>query len=167
MAFLVATPLSDSQRNAIRMGEIWHFSKATAQQITMGALPGGPGQPNAIVNLSPPTGWQWDFWKFVRDAAVWDPNVFDAADRGCYLYCFLGEPGFMARVTNVQDAPLVVRIRGADLLARVPASNLLARTEFSTVVVVRGGYVGPALLDPPPLNRASRVQTAQGLELTT
>jgi hypothetical protein len=56
----------------------------------------------------------------------------------------------LARVTNVQKAPLSVRIRGTDLLARVPAANLFSRAEFATVIVVRGDYLGPALLDPPP-----------------
>ena len=150
MAFLVATPISATKRAAIQAGEIWHYSKASPEQVTLSKLPGGGGQPNATVRLSAPTGWQWDFWKFMRDATVWDPNVFDPMDRGRYLYFFLGKPGFIARVTNVQQAPLTIRIRGVDLLARVPPVNLFSREEFGTIVVVRGDYVGPATLDPPP-----------------
>lgn len=150
MAFLVATPISEAKRLAILAGEIWHFSKAEPGQLATGKLDGGPGQPNATIRLSPPSGWQWDFWKFVRDATIWDPNIFDPVDRGRYLYCFLGKPSFIAKVTNVQKAPVTVRIRGVDLLSCVAPHNIFSREEFGTIIVVRGDYVGPALLDPPP-----------------
>jgi hypothetical protein len=50
---------------------------------------------------------------------------------------------------NVQKAPLTIRIRGADLLAGVPPANLFYRSA-DKVIVVRGDYQGPAILDPPP-----------------
>lgn len=149
MALVVATPIGPAERTAIAAGEAWHFSKATPAQILIAKLPGGPGQPNARVRLSPPTGWQLDFWKFVRDAAVWDPNTLGAADRGRYLYCFLGEPGSFAKRMNVQKAPLAIRIRGTDLLAAVAGQNLFYRSA-DRVVAIRGDYTGPAILDPAP-----------------
>jgi hypothetical protein len=150
MAFLVATPISAKKRSEIQIGEVWHYSKATPGQIMTAKLAGGAGSPNATIRLSPPTGFQWDFWKFVRDASVFDPDTFNPVDRGRYLYFFLGKPGFMARITNVQKAPLTIRIPGADLLGRVPTANLFSREEFGTIIIVRGDYVGPAVLDPAP-----------------
>ena len=87
----------------------------------------------------------------MRDAGIWDPKTFDPDDRCRYLYCFLGKPGFLGRVTNVQKAPLTIRIRGEDFLTRMPPDRLFLRKELATVVVIRGDYVGPALIDPPPL----------------
>lgn len=149
MALVVATPITPDERAAILAGEAWHFSKATPAQVVVAKLPGVLVQPNARIRLSPPTGWQLDFWKFVRDAAVWDPNAMGAVDRGRYLYCFLGEPGTWTRRMNVQKAPLTIRIRGVDLLAAVPNHNLFYRSA-DRVVVIRGDYVGPAILDPAP-----------------
>lgn len=149
MTFVLATPASASERAAIGAGEVWHFSKAMPGQILLAKLAAPPGAPNARVRLSPPTGWQLDVWKFVRDAAVLDPRTFAAADRGRYLYAFLGEPGTWQRRMNVQKAPLTVRIAGRDVLAAVPAANLFFRPADKTVVI-RGDYVGPAVLDPAP-----------------
>jgi hypothetical protein len=150
MAFLLATPLKPVERAAILAGEAWHFSKARPDQVTLGKLvANAPDLPNARIRLSAPSGWQLDFWKFVRDATVWDPRTFDAADRGKYLYFFLGEPGTWTRRMNVQKAPLTIRIRGADLLAAVPPANLFYRSA-DKVIVVRGDYQGLAMLDPAP-----------------
>lgn len=149
MALVVATPINSLERAEIQLGEIWHFSKATPPQITEAKLPGSHGAPNARIRLSPPAGWQLDFWKFIRDATVWDPAVLGATDRGRYLYCFLGQPGTWTRRMNVQKAPLTIRIRGADMLASVPAHNLFYRSA-DRVLVVRGDFVGPAILDPAP-----------------
>ena len=149
MALLIATPAGGRDRATIAAGEAWHFSKAAPRQILVERRQGPPGEPNAIIRLSPPTGWQLDFWTFIRDAAVWDSDMITPADRGRYLYFFLGEPGTWTKRTNVQKAPLTIRIRGADLLAAVPAGNLFYRSA-DKVIVVRGDYVGPAILDPPP-----------------
>jgi hypothetical protein len=150
MALIVATSLKQAERAAIQAGEAWHFSKARPEQVVVAALPGaGPDSPNARIRLTAPSGWQLDFWKFIRDATVWDPRTFEAADRGKYLYFFLGEPLALARRMNVQKAPLTIRIRGADLLAAVPPANLFYRSA-DKVIVVRGDYQGPAILDPPP-----------------
>lgn len=149
MALVVATPITPAERTAIMAGEIWHFSKATPEQVTVAKLPGGPDQPNARIRLSPPTGWQLDFWKFIRDATVWDPNTLGVADRGRYLYSFLGKPGSWALRMNVQKAPLTIRIRGADLLTAVAGQNIFYRSA-DHVVVIRGDYIGPAILDPAP-----------------
>ncbi|MDP3417666.1 hypothetical protein [Falsiroseomonas sp.] len=149
MGLLLVTPATAAERAAIEAGEAWHFSKASPRQLTEAKLAGGPGQPNARIRLSAPSGWQLDFWKFIRDASVWDPAAFSPADRGRYLYLFLGEPGTWTRRMNVQKAPLTVRIPGALLLAAVPPANLFYRA-VDKVVVVKGDYVGPALLDPPP-----------------
>jgi hypothetical protein len=150
MALFIATPLKPPERSAITLGEAWHFSKARPHQVAVGKLQtGGPGTPNARIHLTAPSGWQLDFWKFVRDATVWDPRTFDAAERGKYLYFFLGEPGTWTRRMNVQKAPLTIRIRGADLLAAVPPANLFYRSA-DKVIVVKGDYQGPAILDPPP-----------------
>ena len=145
----VATPISAAERTAIEKGEFWHFSKATPQQITTAKLPSAAGQPNARIRLSPPTGWQLDFWKFIRDAVVWDPKSLSEMDRGRYLYGFLGEPSAWTRRVNVQNSPLSIRIRGTDLLANVATPNLFFRP-LHHVLVIKGDYVGPALLTPAP-----------------
>ena len=144
---MLAVPVTAAVVNQIRQGEAWHFSKATPAQILVRKRP-GPG-PNAEIRLTPPTGWQLDFWKFIRDATVVDPHIF-GPDRGRYLYFFLGEPGTWQRRANVQKAPLTIRIAGPDLLAAVPQAQLFYRA-IDKVIVVRGDYVGPAILDPPPL----------------
>lgn len=149
MAMLLAAPASQAERSAIERGEAWHFSKATPAQVTVSKLPGAPGQPNAQVRLSAPTGWQLDFWKFIRDLSVWDPNFLSPADRGKYLYMFLGEPGTWTRRMNVQKAPLTIRIPGRALVAAVPPANLFYRS-VDKVIVIRGDYLGPAILDPAP-----------------
>ena len=149
MAFLAATPANAAERTAIGRGEAWHFSKATPAQIVIAKLPVSANAPNARIRLSPPSGWQLDFWKFIRDAAIWDPHALFGADRGKYLYLFLGEPGTWTRRMNVQKAPLSIRIAGTDLLAAVPQSNLFYRSA-DKVVVIRGDYVGPAILAPAP-----------------
>ena len=149
MGLLLVSPATPAERIAIAAGEAWHFSKATARQVTVAKLPGGPGQPNADIRLSPPTGWQLDFWKFIRDISVWDPAAFSPADYGRYLYLFLGEPGTWQRRMNVQKAPLTVRIPGQLLVAAVPSANLFYRAA-DKVIVIKGDYRGPAMLDPPP-----------------
>lgn len=150
MALFIATPLKPAERAAIQAGEAWHFSKARPDQVVVSRLPGGgPDAPNARIHLTAPSGWQLDFWKFIRDATVWDPQTFASAERGKYLYFFLGEPGTWTRRMNVQKAPLTVRIRGADMLLAVPSGRLFYRSA-DKVIVVRGDYEGPAMLDPPP-----------------
>lgn len=149
MALLVSTPAGPAERALVERGEAWHFSKATPAQLTVAKLAGGPDQPNARIRLSPPTGWQLDFWKFIRDVAVWDPRAMVGPDVGRYLYLFLGEPGTWQRRMNVQKAPTTVRIPGRALLAAVPASNLFYRSA-DKVIVIRGDYLGPAILDPAP-----------------
>jgi len=146
---LVATPINAAERSTIVKGEFWHFSKATPKQVTITKLNSTAGGPNAQVRLSPPTGWQLDFWKFIRDLVVWDPRSMAEMDRGRYLYGFLGEPSAWTRRVNVQNAPLTIRVRGADLLANVPNQNLFYRP-LDHVLVIKGDYVGPALLAPPP-----------------
>lgn|GEM_PF-5825487 len=148
MGLIVATPISAKERDAIGAGELWHFSKALPSQVTTEKLAGG-GFANARVRLSAPTGWQLDFWKFIRDVSVWDLRTFSAENRGQYLYFFLGEPGAWTRRVNVQAAPLTIRIRGADFLAATAMTNLFHRAIDKTVVL-KGDYAGPALLDPAP-----------------
>lgn len=147
MSLIVATPITASERDQIWHGEAWHFSKARPEQVTTEPLVDVPGKPNARICLSPPTGWQLDFWKFIRDLAVWDPNALSGVDRGRYLYMFLGEPGTFARRMNVQKAPLTIRIPGAELLRAVLPCNLFYRAA-DKVLVIRGDYRGPAILVP-------------------
>jgi hypothetical protein len=149
MAMLLGTPASPSERASIERGEAWHFSKATPAQLTVAKLAGPPGQPNARVRLSAPSGWQLDFWKFIRDVAVWDPAAMVGPDRGRYLYLFLGEPGKWQQQMNVQKAPVTVRIPGRALVAAVPVGCLFYRS-VDKVIVIRGDYLGPAILDPAP-----------------
>lgn len=150
MALLISTPLTAAERMAIQVGEAWHFSKARPEQVTLVKLTaGGPDAPNARIRLTAPSGWQLDFWKFIRDLTVLDWRALEAADRGKYLYFFLGEPGSLTRRLNVQKAPLTIRIRGVDLLAAVPPGRLFYRAIDKTIVV-RGDYEGPAILTPPP-----------------
>ncbi len=148
MGLIVATPILVKERAAIEAGELWHFSKALPSQVTTAKL-AGAGFANAQVRLSAPTGWQFDFWKFIRDATVWDPTTFSAENRGQYLYFFLGEPGRLTRQMNVQAAPLTIRIRGTDFLAATVMPNMFYRS-LDKVVVLKGDYAGPALLDPAP-----------------
>lgn len=150
MALFIATPLRPAERSAILAGEAWHFSKARPEQVAVDKLTGGGlDEPNARIHLKAPSGWQLDFWKFIRDVTVWDPLTLDAADRGRYLYFFLGRPGTWTRRMNVQEAALTIRIRGGDLLRTVPAVRLFYRSA-DKVIVVRGDYQGLAILDPPP-----------------
>jgi hypothetical protein len=149
MAWLTASCIGPVERDLIARSEIWHFSKASLNQILVAKLPRGSNGPNAVIKLSPPTGWQFDLWKLFRDVAVWDNNVFSAADYARYLYCFLGQPTDFARKTNVQNATLTVRIFGSDLLASVPVDRIFYR-RVDKVIVLRGGYHGPAILDPAP-----------------
>ena len=150
MALLLSTAVTNSERESIRAGEAWHFSKARPEQVTLARLTGGGADaPNARIRLTAPSGWQLDFWKFVRDLSVLDWQSLDAAERGKYLYFFRGEPGTLARRLNVQKAPLTIRIHGRDLLAAVPASRLFYRSIDKTIVV-RGDYEGPAILNPSP-----------------
>ena len=146
---VIANRMTAPERAKLAAGELWHFSKATPAQVVLAKLPGGPGLPNARIRLTAPTGYQLDFWKFVRDAAVWDARAMMGPDFGKYLYFFLGEPGTWTRRMNVQKANLTIRIRGTDALAAVPEERLFYRV-LDRVVVVRGDYVGPAILDPPP-----------------
>ena len=149
LAFLLASPATPKERIAIGKGEAWHFSKASHKQVMTKKLGGAANVENAEVHLSPPTGWQLDFWKFIRDLSVWDPDVISSADRGRYLYLFLGQPGTWTRRINVQKAPLTIRIPGDALLLTVPAANLFYRAA-DKVIVIRGDYRGPAILEPPP-----------------
>jgi hypothetical protein len=149
MARPIATPVTPVELEAIRKSEVWHYSKATYDQIVLSKLVRASGQPNAFVRLSPPTGWQLDFWRLIRDLTVFDPDSFAPADYGRYLYGFLGEPTPKQKNMNVQEAPLTIRIPGEALVAAVPASKLFFRPMYKTVVV-RGDYVGPALVEPPP-----------------
>ena len=149
MALLLASPATALDRLAIMSGEVWHFSKATPRQLMTSPLNGLPGAPNATIRLSPPSGWQLDFWKFIRDLSLWDPKAMVGVDRARYLYCFLGQPGSWQKATNVQKAPLTVRIPGQALLAAVAPAHLFYRS-LDRVLVVRGDYAGPAILDPTP-----------------
>ena len=140
MALLISTPLTASERQAIQDGEAWHFSKACPEQVTLAKLTeGGVDAPNALIRLTAPSGWQLDFWRFIRDLSVLDWRALEADDRGKYLYFFRGEPSTLARQLNVQQAPLTIRIRGSDLLAAVPPGRLFYRAIDKTIVV-RGDY---------------------------
>lgn len=146
---IVANRMTASERAQLAAGELWHYSKATHRQIVQARLSGKQDEPNALIRLVAPTGYQMDFWKFLRDSMVWDIRALNGDDFGSYLYFFMGEPGTWTRQVNVQKAPLTIRIRGADVLSRVPEDRLFYRM-IDKVVVMRGHYEGPAILAPPP-----------------
>lgn len=149
MALLVASCASDRERALIAKGDVWHYSKATTAQLVVSKLHHGPGEPNAIIRLSPPNGWQFNFWKFIRDFSVWDRRFHDAENFGRYLYLFRGKPGWFTRVTNVQNAPVEIRIAGSAVLSAIEPGNLFYR-DIDNVVVIKGDFVGPAELTPAP-----------------
>jgi hypothetical protein len=145
----VAVPLSPEARAALAAGSVWHYTRVEhLDGILQEGVPQG-NYCNALVQLRPPTGWQFDFWKFLRDAAVWDPDFGSRGEWGRYLYFFLGEPSAARRAMNVQDAPVSIEIRGADLLAA--AGDRLLFRGLDRVVVLRGDYRGPARVEPLPI----------------
>ena len=146
-----ALPPSAATRALIAGVDLWHYTRTefAGRMVLPDPLPPGAGFGNAMVNLSPPTGWQLDFWKLLRDLTVLDPGFAEAASYGRYMYFFLGEPSVRVRAMNVQDAPVSIRVRGADALAA--AGDRMLYRGLDKVVLIRGDYRGPALVDPLPI----------------
>lgn len=145
--------VTSGTRKLIEDGILWHYTKQEFAEaiVQPGAPPPGRAFGNAIVRLQPPQGYAFDFWKFIRDATVIDLPVFDRANWGRYLYFFLGEPSARLRAMNVQEAPVSIQLRGQDLLAHAPGRVLFRGAD--KVVVLRGDYLGPALVTPLPVRR--------------
>ena len=144
-----ALPLSGAVRARIAAAELWHFTRTgfAGSMILPEPVPAGFG--NVMVALTPPSGWQLDFWKLLRDLTVIDPGFADAATYGRYMYFFLGEPSARVRAMNVQDAPVSIRVRGSDALAL--AGDRMLYRGLDDVVLIRGDYRGPAIMQPLPV----------------
>ena len=146
---LVLTKVTDSQLARIATSELWHYSKATASQLTVRKISGNAS--NADIRLIAAPSLQLHFWKFIRDFSVveWPPFKMKDPDWDKFSYLFLGKPSELKRASNVQGAPLAVRILGQDLVERVDRARIFYRP-IDGVVGIRGTYEGPALLDPAP-----------------
>lgn len=94
--------------------------------------------------------------RLFRDYSVLDFEL-TLEDRGAYSYFFCGEPSAWGRLKNLsmwrskpaEDYGLAtIRIRPSDLLDRYDGP-LFFRLD-DTVLVIRGGYAGPAEVTPVP-----------------
>ncbi len=147
---IVATAISERERLLIARGELWHYSKATHAQIVKSKLPAAAGgDPNAIIELIGPSSLQVNPWKFIRDLGVIDWKLFSGSAWARYLYFFLGEPDAWRKKTNVQNAGLEIKITGEDFLKASAGQRIFFRS-YQNVVALRGNYIGPATLHPPP-----------------
>jgi hypothetical protein len=107
-----------------------------------------------MIDLQAAQGWSVQPFRLLRDYSVLDPHLGETKTWGQYTYFFLGEPSAWAVRKNIgltaawgklgEDA-LVIEISGADLLQK--AKHVFYRPDDS-VVVIRGGYAGPARVDP-------------------
>jgi hypothetical protein len=153
---VVAFPVTMERLDHIRQGSLFHVTHArNRSQIIKGRIDGASG-PNCTIDLQATQGWSVKPFRLLRDYSVLDPHLGETQTWGQYTYFFLGVPstwavkkniGLLAAWGRLGDDATVFEIRGADLLQRV--KHVFYRPDDS-VVVVRGGYVGPALVDPAP-----------------
>ncbi|HVZ09661.1 MAG TPA: hypothetical protein VHC04_17220 [Rhodopila sp.] len=162
--FSLAVPVSDAMRRHIADSVLVHrVSVAIAKRfVIQGSASDSTGFPNARVRLSGKTGdgLLHLMRATLRDHRIVDPSVFQgAADRDYtdFVYFFLGEPeDWQARAQNYggDGEFLTIRVRGVDLLAD-PRRRIFYRRglfwEADRVVVVKGGYEGPAKVTPLPI----------------
>jgi hypothetical protein len=112
---------------------------------------------NARVRLSGDFGFgpaELVYTSLVRDWRIIDFDVFrGAAGRRLtdFVFCFLGEPGtaqVRQQALRGRGDAAVIRIRGSDVLS--DARRRLFWRPQDKAVVVKGGYEGPANVDPLP-----------------
>lgn len=163
--FSLAVPASHEMRQRIAQGVLVHrVSLDIARRFVITGLDtGGDNWANCRVRLTGETGsGLWHLMRAtLRDHRVVDPSVFQgAAGSGFtnFVYFFLGEPqAWQVAAQNYggEGEFVTLRIRGRDLLADARREVFYRRGLFweaDRVVVVKGGYEGPAQATPLPAN---------------
>jgi len=82
---------------------------------------------------------------------VLDPYLCNLKSYGCYTYFFVGQPSKWALLKNISwramkgnfTGKAFLRIRGQDL---AKSTNLIFHRIDDNVLVIRGDFVGPALV---------------------
>jgi hypothetical protein len=146
------------------MGFDWmyHLTTPTALETIVQRVTGRPGVwTECTVRLLATSGFSSPR-RLLRDYSVLDFEL-TADGRGRYTYFFCGEPSGWGLFKNFQafggGSPLdhgfgVVRIRVDDLLARYDGPLFYRADDHA--LVIRGGYEGPAQVEPLPMNAAVR-----------
>lgn len=147
---VIAAPATAARRAEIGAGTLYHVTNSRHRAEIVTAMLPGTGFANCMVDLKAMQGYSVTPFRLLRDYSVLDANLADPKNWGQYLYFFLGEPGAWAVKKNLglsatwgnlgPDA-LVIAVRGADLLSR---NRIVFYRPDDRVVVVRGGFVGPA-----------------------
>jgi hypothetical protein len=156
---LVAAPIPASLLRRLGVTELHHLTPfAALDSIVQRVFSRGGDWAECEVALRATPGWNAESAKrWFRDYSVLDFELQRSA-RGSYCYFFAGEPGRWALLKNLSLPPWrdaeqagfgTVRVTLDSLLARY-AGPLFGRLDDG-VVVIRGDYVGPALVRPLPV----------------
>lgn len=153
---IIAAPASKERLTEIRNGSLFHVSKSEHRdKIIKSAAPAGT-MPNCTVEISAMQGWSVSPFRLLRDYSVLDHRADVTSTWGRYTYFFLGTPSSWAVKKNLGvlkawgelgDDFTVYEVRGADVAT---ADRLVFYRADDSVVVIRGGYTGPAHADPAP-----------------
>jgi hypothetical protein len=154
---VVAFPVTMERMEHIRQGALFHVTYArNGAQIIKSKIDDKGDGPNFMIDLQAAQGWSVTPFRLLRDYSVLDPHLGETRTWGQYTYFFLGAPSTWAVKKNIGLAAVwgklgadksVIEIKGTDLLQR--AQHVFFRPDDS-VVVIRGGYTGPARIDPAP-----------------
>lgn len=148
---LVATPISNpSQFLADR--ELIHITKSEWIPSIIDASNTSPLPHYASHNIALRAGQGWSFSsRIARDYSVLDPYLNNLKSYGCYTYFFLGQPGKWALLKNIgwsamkgdMTGKATLHVKGQDL---AKSAELVFHRIDDRVIVIRGDYVGPALV---------------------
>jgi hypothetical protein len=107
------------------------------------------------VELVATSGFDMSKNRLLRDYSVIDFEFTSwGKERGKYTYFFAGEPSGWGLFKNIpkslrRSGFATVQVKTADLLART-SSPLFFRLD-DCALVIRGGYIGPARVNPRPI----------------
>ena len=146
-----ALPPSAATRSLIAGVDLWHYTRTefAGRMVLPDPLPPGAGFGNAMVNLSPPTGWQLDFWKLPRRPDRAGPRLCGGRELWPLQVFLLRRALGPGPGDECTGRPVSIRVRGADALAA--AGDRMLYRGLDKVVLIRGDYRGPALVDPLPI----------------
>lgn len=153
---VVAYPATDSKLSEIRSQDLFHVSSSKYRDLIIKAKRATLHATNCDVELQGMLGWSIAPFRILRDYSVLDYRFDETREWGRYTYFFLGTPGRWAVKKNLGltnswghlgEEMTVYRVPGAELVRQ---AKIIFYRPDDNVVVIRGGYQGPAFADPAP-----------------
>jgi hypothetical protein len=156
---LVAAPIPASLLRRLGVTELHHLTPFAALDSIIQRVVSRDGEwAMCDVTLRATPGWNAESaQRWFRDYSVFDFEL-KRVGRGSYCYFFAGEPGRWALLKNLSLPPWREAEQAGFGTVRVALGALLERYQGPLfgrlddgVVVIRGGYAGPAAVRPLPV----------------